>query len=155
MISPFIPGIRSEFDEVCIERFSVINLQVLQGKAAGLNYQTGRFPLRVGRAADDDLRLPDLGVWDHHITITLRDEGYHYQVPESALLLVNSERSDSGRLRNGDLLELGSAKLRFWLAAAHQPGLAIREGMAWLFMVALTAFQLWLLLKWLPTPQAF
>lgn len=131
----------------------MISFQVLQGKAAGLSYQTGRFPLIIGRAVNDGFRLTDSGVWDHHLKITFTAEGYHYQASASALLLVNAERSGSGRLRNGDLLEVGGAKLQFWLAAAYQPGLALREAMTWLFLIGLVGLQVWILLKWLPVPE--
>lgn len=128
----------------------MIALQVLHGKRLGLNYQTGRFPFTVGRSAEDEMQLPDQGVWDRHLSITLTSEGYHFQTADSALLLVNSQRATSGRLRNGDLLEIGGAKIQFLLAAALQPSLAIRETKTWLVWFCVLAFQLWALFRWLP-----
>jgi hypothetical protein len=128
----------------------VIQLQVLSGKQAGSNILVRGFPFVLGRAADANARFQDSGVWDRHCEIHFRrGEGFEFAAHPEAALLVNGERSERGLLRNGDLLELGSVQLRFWLARRPQKGLRLREGLTWsalagLFMVQ-AAIVWWLL----------
>jgi hypothetical protein len=58
-----------------------------------------------------------------------------------AFAAVNDQPLASGRLRNGDIVSFGSAKIQFWLAAPRQRGLQLRELSVWLLIVALTTVQ--------------
>jgi len=100
----------------------VIQLQILSGKQAGNHIAICRFPFVLGRAADASARFEESGVWDRHCEITFRrGEGFQFMAQPNAAVVVNGERTDTGLLRNGDLLELGSIQLRFgWRAAGRK-----------------------------------
>jgi pSer/pThr/pTyr-binding forkhead associated (FHA) protein len=66
----------------------------------------------------------------------------------NALTTVNGEPVQTAILRNGDIITLGSAKLQFWLAAARQRGLRLREAFVWALLAAVTAAQ-FALIYWL------
>jgi hypothetical protein len=71
-----------------------------------------------------------------------RSEGFTFAAQPDALALVNGERVESGILRNGDLIEVGSARLRFWLARSQQKTLRAREALTWIALFALFAAQI-------------
>src|SRR5262245_54377769 len=131
------------------ERFSdrprshrVIQLTVLNGKKAGAEQVTRRFPFRIGRAPECDLCLDDDGVWDRHLELNLRsDAGIHLAAQPQALTAVNGQPVLETPLRNGDLIEMGSLRLRFWLAPTRQRGLRLRESLTWLFLALLSLGQ--------------
>ena len=75
-------------------------------------------------------------------------EGFNLAVAPSALVAVNGEPFQNQTLRNGDIITIGSAKLQFWLAAARQRGLRLREFFVWALIVAVTAGQ-FALIYWL------
>ena len=120
----------------------MIQLQVLSGKQAGANIPVHDFPFTIGRGADANARFSDAGVWDRHCEIRFRPaEAFEFAVQPDAALLVNGERTQGGVLRNGDLLELGSVRLRFWLARSRQKSLRFREGLTWAALIALFVIQ--------------
>jgi predicted component of type VI protein secretion system len=124
----------------------VIQLQVISGKQAGTEMVVRRFPFVVGRGADAQLKLDDPGVWERHAEITYQQrEGFFVKAQPSATLLVNHERVESGKLRNGDTLELGSAQVRFWLARSEQNTMRVREVLTWTALVGLFGAQIWLI----------
>ncbi|MCW5554704.1 MAG: FHA domain-containing protein [Verrucomicrobiae bacterium] len=110
----------------------MIQLQILSGKMAGTRWTARRFPVRIGRAASNDLRLVEDGVWDEHLELDFdRTEGFSLTALSDALLTLNHERVPVTRLRNGDLIEIGSVRLRFWLGETRQHGLRLREAFVW------------------------
>ena len=128
----------------------MIQLQVLTGKQAGARWVARRFPVRVGRSAANDLRLEEDGVWDQHCVLYFDPaEGFILTAQPDALLTVNHEPTRSVRLRNGDAIEMGSARLQFWLNETPQRGQRLREGFVWTLVVAIclteVALVYWLL----------
>jgi predicted component of type VI protein secretion system len=127
----------------------VIQLQILSGKQADSNIVVCRFPFVAGRGADADLSLVDAGVWERHLQLDFeRDEGFIYTTQPSALTLVNGERAERGRLHNGDVIELGSVRLRFWLARPEPKTLRAGEALTWAALLALFLAQI-VLIVWL------
>jgi pSer/pThr/pTyr-binding forkhead associated (FHA) protein len=73
--------------------------------------------IRIGRHADNDVRLSDRSVHRHHAVIE--------RTPDEAFVIrdvsgkdgngvrVNGERTERAKLADGDVIELGRAKLRF------------------------------------------
>ena len=109
-----------------------------------------RFPVRVGRAAGNDLRLEEDGVWDRHFVLNFDPaEGFILTAQPDALLTVNHEPARSARLRNGDSIEIGSARLQFWLNEIPQRSQRVREGFVWTLIIAIclteVALVYWLL----------
>lgn len=120
----------------------MVQLKVLSGKMAGENLVARRFPVRIGRAAGNHLRLDEAGVWDAHARLTLhKREGYFVEAEPNALLTVNGSPVQSALLHNGDELMLGSARLQFWLSDTTTRGLRGRELFTWVLIAAVSLSQ--------------
>jgi pSer/pThr/pTyr-binding forkhead associated (FHA) protein len=127
----------------------MVQLEILSGKKAGTQWVARHFPVRLGRAAAADLCLEDGGVWDQHLELGFDPpRGFVLAVQPDALATVNGEPVREAVLRNGDCIEIGSVKLRFWLGETRQAGLRIREGLTWIALAAITAGQI-ALIYWL------
>ena len=95
------------------------------------------------------MQLEDDGVWDQHFTLAFqKKEGFNLTTAANALATVNGQSVQNVILRNGDIITIGSAKLQFWLAAARQRGLRLREFFLWALIIAVTSAQL-ALVYWL------
>jgi len=126
----------------------MIQLNILSGQTAGDTLVVRRFPFRIGRTAENDLQLEVPGVWDRHFTLEFQKaEGFRLQTAPDAFVAVNEERQQSARLRNGDIISFGSAKIQFWLAAPLQRGLRLREFSVWFLIAAITALQFFLIYR--------
>src|SRR5258706_8904424 len=127
----------------------MIQFNILSGKKAGTQTVARHFPFRIGRAPGNDLQLEDDGVWDQHLTCEFQPEsGFTLATAPEALATVNGEPVQKAALRNGDTIAFGSVKLQFWLAAATQGSLRLRENFAWTLLALVTLGQL-VLLYWL------
>jgi pSer/pThr/pTyr-binding forkhead associated (FHA) protein len=127
----------------------MVQFDILSGKKAGSQNVVRHFPFRVGRDAQNDLQLQDDGVWDKHFAIEFqKGNGFNLLASPNALSTVNGEPVQNKILRNGDVITLGSAKLQFWLAAAKQSNLHLRELFVWTLLILVTAAQ-FALLYWL------
>jgi len=114
----------------------MIQFQILTGKQAGAQWVARRFPVRIGRAAGNDLLLEETGVWDQHCILRLNPaEGFILTAQADALLTVNREPTRSIRLRNGDQVEIGSARLRFCLKDTPQRTQRFYEWFVWVLVV--------------------
>ena len=127
----------------------MVLLNILSGKKAGTQSVARRFPFQVGRSAQNDLVLDDAGVWDGHLRIELQlPEGVMLNTAPDALTTLNGQRIEKGVLRNGDIIEVGSVKLRFGLAPTKQGGLRLRETLTWIGLAGLCLGQV-ALIYWL------
>jgi len=127
----------------------MVQLTIISGKKAGAQIVARRFPFRIGRAAGNGLQLEDDGVWDSHLTIEIQKrEGFTVAANTNALATINNEPIQSTRLRNGDVITLGSAKLQFSLTPPRQRGLRIREFFVWTLIALISAAQV-ALVYWL------
>jgi pSer/pThr/pTyr-binding forkhead associated (FHA) protein len=127
----------------------MVVLKVLSGKRAGFICEARRFPVRVGRTPGCELQLEDHGVWNEHFQIELHPAaGFILQAHPDALVTANGQPVQHTPLRNGDLIEIGAAKLQFWLGDAAQRGLRSSEALVWALITAIAAAQgaivLWL-----------
>lgn len=127
----------------------MIQLNILSGKQAGTQTVARHFPFNVGRAAGNELQLEGDGVWDRHLSLEFKPQsGFHLVTAPNALVTVNNEPVHNATLRNGDTITVGSIKLQFWLAAATQGNLRVREGFVWT-LIALVTLGQFVLLYWL------
>ena len=127
----------------------MVQLEILSGKKAGAAWVARRFPVRIGRAATADLCLEENGVWDQHLELNFDPPlGFKLVVQPDALATVNGEPVRETVLRNGDCIEIGSVKLRFWLGETRQVGLRFREWSTWFALATITAGQV-ALIYWL------
>jgi pSer/pThr/pTyr-binding forkhead associated (FHA) protein len=107
------------------------------------------FPFRIGRAADADLRLLAEGVWDHHLELDFDPaQGFVLSTQPNALATVNGWPIHAVILRNGDSIEIGALRIRFWLGETRQARLRSAESGVWLSVALVTALQA-ALLFWL------
>ncbi len=121
----------------------MVQFQIISGKQAGLLWEARRFPVRVGRGADMDLRLEDDGVWEEHFQISLDAQtGFHLTAASGVLLSVNQVPVPAARLRNSDIITAGAAQLSFRLSPTRQRSLRLREWLVWVLLVAVTLGQL-------------
>ena len=128
----------------------MVQIKILSGKKAGTEWSARRFPFKVGRAASNDVQLEDAGVWDKHFEIApRRDEGFILTAKDQSLVAINGETKPETPLKNGDLIEIGSVKIRFGLAPAKQKSSAVREVLTWTALALVCGAQLalfyWLL----------
>jgi pSer/pThr/pTyr-binding forkhead associated (FHA) protein len=128
----------------------MVLLKLLTGKKAGSTFVARRFPVRIGRSAGASLRVAEDGVWDEHLELNLAPaEGFVLHVQSNALASVNGRPLEQSVLRNGDIIEIGSLKMEFWLAETRQSGLRFREWLTWLAIAAVSLGQVglvyWLL----------
>jgi hypothetical protein len=88
-------------------------------------------------------------VWERHAQIHWRrGSSLELDSHPDAYTGLNGQRVQRASLRNGDLIELGSVKLQFWLSPARQAGLWFREWLTWLALAGLLAAQA-ALIRWL------
>ena len=131
----------------------MVQLSILSGPMAGETKIARRFPFHVGRSAENDLCLSDAGIWNYHFMVDMKKkEGFIVQTFDEAYATVNDQPQTSAkpaRLRNGDIIAFGAAKIQFWLAPALQRNQRIREAFVWTLIAAVTASQA-ALIVWLP-----
>ncbi len=110
----------------------MIQLRILSGKTAGTAWVARRFPVRVGRARSDHCRFDEDGVWERHVQLAFnRTEGVVLSARPEAVAHVNGQPTREAVLRNGDVIDLGSVRLQFWLSDTRQVGLRLRELFTW------------------------
>ena len=127
----------------------MVQFKVLSGKTAGDLWIARRFPVRIGRAANSSLKVEESGVWDSHLQIDfVRKEGFVMQTQPNALASVNNQPIERAVLRNGDLIQIGSVKLQFWLSEPRQVGLRFREWLTWAAITLISLGQV-ALIYWL------
>ena len=125
-------------------------LQFLTGQPRRHYIWHEQFPVSLGRSSEAGLRIEEEGVWENHVAIELDGEDrFRLKRVSDAGVMVNGEpMADDQSLANGDVLELGSVKLQFWLGTVQQQRLSAREAAVWALLAAVTAMQVCLLI-WL------
>ncbi len=124
----------------------MVQLEVLNGNTAGGQWSTRRFPFSVGRGTHADFRIEQAGVWDRHFQVVLeRGEGFILQPDANALVSVNAQPVTRAVLRNGDQIEFGAVKLRFWISDAPQRSLRLREALFWAILAGVSLGQIGLI----------
>jgi pSer/pThr/pTyr-binding forkhead associated (FHA) protein len=127
----------------------VVQLDILSGSKAGHRTVVRQFPFGVGRSAQAQLRVEDSGVWDRHLELALVPaEGIIVKSSGEAATLLNGERIQDAVLRNGDVIEAGTVKIRFGFSPTRQTTLRVREIATWLALAALCLAQV-ALIYWL------
>jgi predicted component of type VI protein secretion system len=124
----------------------MVQLKIVSGKQAGFTYVARRFPVRIGRAKAADLEVDEDGVWDQHLQLDFHaTDGFCIAALSGGLVRVNGQPIERTVLRNGDEIELGALKLRFWLSESRQAGLRVREYLTWAVIASLTLGQVGLI----------
>ena len=127
----------------------MVQFDILSGKQAGTRAVARCFPFRIGRAPGNELQLTDDGVWDRHLTLEFDPQsGFSLATAPEAIATVNGAPVQKTVLRNGDVITAGSVRIQFWLAAARQGSLRLRENFVWALLALVTLGQ-FVLLYWL------
>lgn len=127
----------------------MVQLNISSGPRAGSLHPVRHFPCSIGRAAGNDLRLEEAGVWDHHLTLDFDPaQGFVLTAHDQAIATINGWPIQSALLRNGDTIELGAVKLRFWLGETRQSRLRLHESLVWTLLAVVSTLEVVLLL-WL------
>ena len=120
----------------------MVQLTVFSGKTAGVVLVVCRFPFRIGRAMEDNLRIEEAGVWDGHLELSLKmPAGFLITVYERALAAANGEPFKQRIVRNGDVIEIGSTRIQFALSPTRQRGFRTRELLTWAALIGLIGIQ--------------
>ena len=121
-------------------------LCVTDARGAVTQHIAEKFPYRIGRSAQADLRIEASGVWENH-AIILPGENSRFLIrsEDESLLLRNGEPIRSSQLAAGDELTVGSARVLVSLAPARQKSLGFAEAMAWVLLVVVAAAELLIL----------
>lgn len=115
---------------------------------AGTERVVRRFPFRVGRSNDCELSLEDPGVWDQHFRIELSPpEIFELFTEPNTSVVIDGNIVQQKELRNGEVIELGSAKILFSLSATRQKSQTFRERLTWVSLAVLVAGQIFLILE--------
>ena len=110
----------------------MVELQILSGNRTGTKFRGDHFPIHVGRAEGLDMSLNEPGVWPRHFQIGWQREGLILEAEPDALVIVNDTAVRRSVLRNGDIITLGSLKMRFSLSPVRQSSNVIARGMTWI-----------------------
>jgi hypothetical protein len=120
----------------------MVQLRILSSPKADDFQVVRRFPFHVGRATDNDLKLDAPGIWNYHFMLDFKPgEGFMLQTFDEAYAAINDQPQTAARLRNGDIISFGSAKIQFWLAPPRQRGLRVRELFVWTIIGLVTLGQ--------------
>ena len=70
----------------------MVQLRILSGKMAGVDITARHFPFCIGRSAAADLQLPEDGVWERHLELSLDPAtGYVLTASPDALAAINGQ----------------------------------------------------------------
>jgi predicted component of type VI protein secretion system len=120
----------------------MIQLKILSGKKAGTELVVRHFPFYVGRSANCQLCLDEPGVWDNHFQINLNSsDAFTLVADQNASVTIEGKTVREAELRNGDVIEIGSAKILFSLSPTTQKSLVAREALTWIGLAALGLVQ--------------
>ena len=124
----------------------MIQLKVLSGKKAGTELVARHFPVYVGRSSTCELCLDEPGVWDKHFQIELNPTRDFFLVADPLTVVTIDRRAvQQATLRNGDIIEMGLAKILFGFSPTKQKSLALREWLTWIGLAALCVGQVLLI----------
>ncbi len=126
----------------------MVELRKLDGSRP-IDYLVDPIPFLIGRKGAN-LELEQPGVWDRHFVVDRAGDGMFVAIPQPEALLTRAGRvlTEATPLRNGDVLEAGSARLQFRLRAARQRSLSALETLTWVGLGALVMVQIALAANW-------
>jgi len=127
----------------------MVKFRFLSGKMAGHSIEASHFPFTLGRSAKMDFRMEEPGVWDEHAELRLEaNDTFALTLKAGAKGSLNGQPVEKAILRNGDTLELGGAKLQFYLAETQLKDWSWPERLLWSFVGFVVVSQI-LLFYWI------
>ena len=129
----------------------MVQFKIVSGKMAGAEQVARRFPFRIGRSSAADLQLQDDGIWEQHLELAFDPAaGFVLRTQPNAIAAINGQPFQEAILRNGDAIEIGALKMRFWLGETSQFSLTIREWLTWAAFILIFALQIFLIYRLIP-----
>jgi predicted component of type VI protein secretion system len=129
----------------------MVQFKIVSGKMAGTEKVARHFPFRIGRSPSADLQLEDAGVWDQHLELLFDPAtGFVLHTQPPALAVINGQPFQQAVLRNGDAIEIGALKIRFWLGETRQRSLRPREWLTWIAFLLILIGQFVLIYRLIP-----
>lgn len=126
----------------------MIQIKVVSGKMAGAQLVARHFPFYVGRSSACELCLDEPGVWDKHFQINLNSTREFFLTTEpQTSVTIDGKALQQAVLRNGDVIEMGQAKILFGFSPTKQKSLMAREWLTWIGLAALCAAQIFLIYR--------
>lgn len=97
----------------------ILYASMIEMNGMGTKHVINQTAVRIGRGADNDIRLMNDSISMHHAEIHMRREGDFYIVDLASTngVYVNDEKIHQGALKNNDIVELGEVRLRFEMKA--------------------------------------
>lgn len=110
-----------------------------------------RSPWTIGRAKDSALCLARPGIFERHLIVRAEaGEGLVVEVAPGAIARVGDQEFRRHRVRNGDLVRIGSVTLGFVLAPAKRRALGIWGAVYWILLGVLILAQTWVVIRLAP-----
>ena len=110
----------------------MVQFEVFWASGEATIHPFSSLPCTIGRDTRCDLCLPEPGVWDQHVTISLTEDSSFRVVRQSeGTLILNGEVVEDAPLRNGDTLELGGITVRFWLTPVRPRSQSAGDWVFW------------------------
>lgn len=110
-----------------------------------------RSPWVIGRARESALCLARPGVFDRHLILSIEPgEGLVAEVAPGALATVRGEEFRRHRIRNGDVVRLGTVSLAFALGPPRRRSLTIWGPVFWVVLAAVILIQAYILVRLAP-----
>jgi hypothetical protein len=85
--------------------------------------------------------VDDGGVFDRHAEIARSGTEFVLRVVPPAIISVNAEPIQQRTLQSGDIIQVGSAQLRFGLSPTRHLSLRMREVLTWVGLALLCLAQ--------------
>lgn len=129
----------------------MVRLTVLEAGKSARSGIVSRLPCRIGREAASGFRLEAPGVWEGHAVLELRyGEGFFLRTRPEAPVVIEGRSTTEARLRNGDVIEIGGARVVFALSETRQYSFGLREALTWVAVGVLCGAQVALVYWVLP-----
>jgi transcriptional regulator with GAF, ATPase, and Fis domain len=97
------------------------------GDVVKTSYPIDKMVCSIGTDAHTDIQLRGKGISDVHATLRTTQKGIHIESVGDGRLVVNGRRTDSHLLQPGDIIDIGSVRLRFHVGRPKRDS-AVRPG---------------------------
>lgn len=112
----------------------MLRLRFISGLSSGEEIDLKQYPVSFGREPTADVRLDAKGVWDSHACLKLELDGFfHLQSNPKALTLVNGERIENKRIKQGSEVQMGECRFQVLFSPVKQNAGSTSE---WLVVIA-------------------
>lgn len=120
----------------------MVQFRILSGKNTGQSKSVRNFPSVIGRSKSANLRVEERGVWDRHIELMVNPSAaFSIRAFPEATVYVNGDEVSQADLKLGDLVEIGSCKMEFFLEQPRSKSLNVREALTWALLGTLFVLQ--------------